>query len=98
MIQYGVPGAIGNGRVFPASEEAVLKLAKKIVGKPVTIHGFRSSFRDWCAENGVIRDLAEASLAHDIGSNVQKAYIPQFSAAIDAGQQTIVVNAKEYPA
>lgn len=67
-------GAIGNGRVFPASEEAVLKLAKKIAGKPITLHGFRSSFRDWCAENGVSRDLAEASLAHDIGSKVEKAY------------------------
>jgi integrase len=67
-------GAIGNGRMFPASEEAVLKLAKKIAGKPITLHGFRSSFRDWCAENGVSRDLAEASLAHDIGSKVEKAY------------------------
>jgi hypothetical protein len=28
--------------------------------------GFRSSFRDWCAENGVTRDLAEAALAHAI--------------------------------
>jgi integrase len=49
-------------------------LCRQIAGKPVTMHGFRSSFRDWCAQNGVSRDLAEASLAHDIGSKVEKAY------------------------
>ena len=50
------------------------RLCRQIAGKPVTIHGFRSSFGDWCAENGISRDLAEASLAHDIGSKVEKAY------------------------
>ena len=49
-------------------------LCRQIAGKPVTMHGFRSSFRDWCAQNGVSRDLAETSLAHDIGSKVEKAY------------------------
>jgi len=58
--------------MFPASEEAVLKLAKKIAGKPITLHGFRSSFRDWCAENGVSRDLAEASLAMTSGASSRR--------------------------
>ena len=32
-----------------------------------TVHGFRSSFRDWCAETGKPRELAEAALAHVVG-------------------------------
>ena len=29
-----------------------------------TVHGFRSAFRDWCAETGASREVAEAALAH----------------------------------
>ena len=32
-----------------------------------TVHGFRSSFRDWCAESGKPREIAEAALAHVVG-------------------------------
>lgn len=32
-----------------------------------TVHGFRSSFRDWCAETGKRRQDAEAALAHVVG-------------------------------
>ena len=39
-----------------------------------TAHGFRSSFRDWCSENGYSRDLAERSLAHTIKDKVEAAY------------------------
>lgn len=39
-----------------------------------TAHGFRSSFRDWCSEKGVLRDLAERSLAHTIANKVEAAY------------------------
>jgi hypothetical protein len=45
------------------------------LGVPVTLHGIRSSFRDWAAEQGVAFDLAEASLAHAIGSNVTRSYL-----------------------
>jgi len=38
-----------------------------------TVHGFRSSFRDWCAETGRPRELAEAALAHAVGG-VEGAY------------------------
>ena len=39
-------------------------------------HGFRRSFRDWCAENGVARDLAESALSHSLGSTtVEAAYL-----------------------
>jgi integrase len=56
----------GTDRLFLASDTAMRRLCRQIAGKPITIHGFRSSFRDWCAENGVSRDLAEAALAHAI--------------------------------
>lgn len=43
-------------------------------GRFATAHGFRSSFRDWCSENGYSRDLAERSLAHTIKDKVEAAY------------------------
>lgn len=43
-------------------------------GRPAVPHGLRSTFRDWCAERGVERDLAELSLAHVVGSDVERAY------------------------
>jgi integrase len=43
-------------------------------GQPAVCHGLRSTFRDWCAERGVDRDLAELSLAHTVGSEVERAY------------------------
>jgi integrase len=43
-------------------------------GKPAVPHGLRSSFRDWAAERGYERDMAEISLAHTVGSAVERAY------------------------
>ncbi len=43
-------------------------------GRHATAHGFRSTFRDWCSEQGVPRDLAERSLAHTIQNKVEAAY------------------------
>jgi integrase len=39
-----------------------------------TVHGMRSTFRDWCADTGKSFDLAEAALAHVAGSAVVRAY------------------------
>jgi integrase len=40
-----------------------------------TIHGFRSSFRDWIAETTDFpNELAELALAHAIGNQVEAAY------------------------
>jgi integrase len=43
-------------------------------GRNATAHGFRSSFRDWCSENGYARDLAEKALAHTVQNKVEAAY------------------------
>ncbi len=39
-----------------------------------TPHGMRSSFRDWCSETGVAREVAEAALAHKVRSQAEAAY------------------------
>jgi integrase len=59
------------GRHGPLSRSAVAEL----VPPGATIHGFRSSFRDWCGEETSFpRDLAEACLAHVSGDATERAY------------------------
>ena len=42
----------------------------------VTVHGFRSTFRDWCAEaTDTLREIAEAALAHRNKDKVEAAYL-----------------------
>jgi integrase len=42
---------------------------------PITIHGFRSAFRDWCAEaTNTPREIAEACLAHVVKDQAEAAY------------------------
>jgi integrase len=41
----------------------------------VTVHGFRSTFRDWCGDTGAApREVAEAALAHQVGDQAERAY------------------------
>ena len=41
----------------------------------ITVHGFRSSFRDWAGEATAFpRELAEAALAHLVGDETERAY------------------------
>ncbi|CAM5774929.1 integrase [Labrys miyagiensis] len=69
--EWLVPGA-RRGR--PLTSEACLKLAERM-GFDTTTHGLRSSFRDWCGEvTSFPRELVEESLAHAIGSDVERAY------------------------
>jgi integrase len=44
-------------------------------GYDAVVHGFRSSFRTWCAERTSFpRELAEEALAHAVGNDVERAY------------------------
>ncbi len=45
-----------------------------IDGKPPVPHGFRSTFRDWAAEAGYDRDLAERAIAHKTTKKTEDAY------------------------
>ncbi len=42
--------------------------------RTVVPHGLRSSFRQWAAERGFPRDMAEIALAHQVGTEVERAY------------------------
>jgi len=66
------PGA-KHGR--PLSNMVFLMLLRKLGRDNITAHGFRSTFRDWCAERTeVLGEVAEAALAHAVGSKVEAAY------------------------
>ena len=58
------------------SNGAMLKLIKTQLERPdLTAHGFRSTFRDWCAEvSPYPRELAEAALAHVLNDKTEAAY------------------------
>ena len=56
----------------PLSDMTWTKLLRGL-GIDAVPHGFRSSFRDWCAETGKAREVAEAALAHTVGG-VEGAY------------------------
>lgn len=42
--------------------------------RPAVPHGLRSTFRQWAAEKGYPREMAEMALAHWVGSEVERAY------------------------
>ena len=66
----------GSGLVFPSpmkrgrplSNMTLAGVLKSLgLADRATVHGFRSSFRDWCADTGKPREIAEAALAHTVG-------------------------------
>lgn len=57
------------------SNMAMLQLLKRLGRPDLTVHGFRSTFRDWAAEmTAYPREVAEMALAHAIGDKVEAAY------------------------
>jgi integrase len=59
----------------PLSDMTLAKALKTAGGGEFTVHGFRSSFRDWAAEEtNFQREVAEAALAHAVGDAVERAY------------------------
>lgn len=64
------PGPSGK-MMAPESLTAVLRR----LGRSETVHGFRSSFRDWCSERtNYAHEVAEQALAHAIPSATERAY------------------------
>ena len=52
-----------------------MDMVMRRIGESVTVHGFRSSFRDWAGnETHFPRELAEAALAHVVGDKAEQAY------------------------
>ena len=68
--------------IFPSSinwtkqmSDMTLTKALKRLEQPCTVHGFRSSFRDWTAEQtSYPRDVCELALAHSLKDKVEAAY------------------------
>ncbi len=60
----------------PFSDMAMAMLLKIRMNRPhLTVHGFRSSFRDWAGEETSFpREIAEAALAHTVGDATERAY------------------------
>jgi integrase len=63
-----------DGRTLPVSDRALTEVVRRLGEAAASVHGFRSCFRDWCADTGKPGDLAEAALAHVTGSAVVRAY------------------------
>jgi len=60
----------------------MLALLKRTKRRDVSVHGFRSSFRDWAAEQtNFPREVAEAALAHAIQSRVGRQTLTVLPAA-----------------
>jgi integrase len=65
----------GQKRHRPLSNMSMLMLLRRMGRDTFTVHGFRSSFRDWASEAAnAPREVAEAALAHQVGTNVERAY------------------------
>lgn len=64
----------GKAKDKPLSNMAFEMLLRRM-GRDVTTHGFRSSFRDWAGEaTNFPREIAEAALAHSVGDSAEQAY------------------------
>jgi integrase len=66
------PGARDNR---PLSQMAMLMLLRRMGRDGLTVHGFRSAFSDWCAEQTAFpSEVREMALAHTVGDKVEAAY------------------------
>jgi integrase len=62
-----------NGK--PLSQMSMVMLLRRMKVSNITVHGFRSTFRDWAGnETKFPRELAEHALAHTIGDKAEQAY------------------------
>lgn len=72
----------GSGYIFPGgkrgrplSNMAMLTTLRRMKRGDLTVHGFRSTFKDWAAERTAFpNEVSEAALAHVVGDKVEKAY------------------------
>jgi len=69
---YVFPGQSGK----PITETSLRNILRKLgyTKDAASLHGFRSTFKDWCAEREVDDNVSEACLAHLVGDAVVRAY------------------------
>jgi integrase len=69
--EYVFPGEKRGRPLSPASIRSLISR----MSVATSVHGFRSSFRDWAGEcTAFPRELAEAALAHLVGDQTERAY------------------------
>ncbi|MBB3221725.1 tyrosine-type recombinase/integrase [Pseudoduganella umbonata] len=78
------PMSQGSGHIFtgrdagvPLSDMSLTAVLRRMGRHDITVHGFRSTFRDWCAEaagNMFSREVCEHALAHSLPDKVEAAY------------------------
>jgi integrase len=65
----------GRNRDRPLSNMAMLKLLERMGRNDLTVHGFRSTFRDWAAERtNFPNEVVEMALAHAVEDKTEAAY------------------------
>jgi integrase len=65
----------GRARNKPLSNMAMEMVLRRMKIKSATVHGFRSSFRDWAGNvSNFPREITETALAHVIGDKAEQAY------------------------
>jgi len=65
----------GNQKGTPLNHSAMDQVRKRMGRRDFTVHGFRSTFRDWAAETTTYPNhVVEMALAHVIGNKVEAAY------------------------
>ncbi len=77
-----------------AQDTARLKL-QMILKRKTTVHGIRSTFRDWADSDGIRREVAESCLSHQVAGKVESAYLrkdffDERKAALNRWKDTLV--------
>ena len=99
ILESVEPLADRAGLVFPGRQpgklmsDMTLNALLRRMKVDATVHGFRSSFKDWASEGtNFANELSEASLAHVIGDAVERAY--RRGDALDRRRELMVAWAK----
>jgi integrase len=77
-----LPTEEGNAFVFIGSQpgsglssQGMTQVLRRMGRTDISVHGFRSTFRDWCAEQtNFPREIAELALAHNVAGKTERAY------------------------
>ena len=67
----------GTKKNKPLSDMSLTAVLRRMERNDITVHGFRSSFRDWCSEsvaNSFPREVCEHALAHSLPDKIEAAY------------------------
>lgn len=67
----------GTKKNKPLSDMSLTAVLRRMARNDITVHGFRSSFRDWCSEsvaNSFPREVCEHALAHSLPDKIEAAY------------------------